>query len=74
LSNVCTLRKAVNNASDNAATYPQCQAGEGGGIVDTIAFNMPGTITFSLGGPPEDGGESGDLDVTDNLTIIGPKQ
>src|SRR5829696_5005483 len=71
LSNVCTLRKAVNNASDNAATYPQCQAGEGGGIVDTIVFLVPGTITFSLGGPPEDGGESGDLDVTDDLTIIG---
>ena len=71
VSNVCTLRKAVNNASDNAATYPQCQAGEGGGIVDTIVFNVPGTITFALGGPPEDGGESGDLDVTDDLTIIG---
>ena len=71
LSNVCTLRKAVNNASDNAATYPQCQAGEGGGIVDTIVFNLPGTITFTLGGPPEDGGESGDLDVTGDLTIIG---
>ncbi len=71
LSNVCTLRKAVNNASDNAATYPQCQAGEGGGIVDTIVFNLPGTITFTLGGPPENGGESGDLDVTDDLTIIG---
>ncbi|HWT02954.1 MAG TPA: Ig-like domain-containing protein [Pyrinomonadaceae bacterium] len=71
LSNVCTLRKAVNNASDNLATYPQCQAGEGGGIVDTIVFLVPGTITFSLGGPPENGGESGDLDVTDDLTIIG---
>ena len=71
LSNVCTLRKAVNNASDNAATYPQCQAGEGGGIVDTIVFNVSGPIVFTLGGPPEDGGESGDLDVTGDLTIIG---
>src|SRR5215207_6714991 len=72
LSNVCTLRKAVNNANDNLATYPQCQAGEAGpGVVDTIVFNLPGTVTFSLGGPPEDGGESGDLDVTDDLTVIG---
>jgi hypothetical protein len=71
LSNVCTLRKAVNNANDNLATYPQCQAGEANPVVDTIVFNVPGTITFTLGGPPEDGGESGDLDVTDNLTIIG---
>ena len=71
LSNVCTLRKAVNNANDNLATYPQCQQGEAGPVVDTIVFNVPGTITFALGGPPEDGGESGDLDVTDSLTIIG---
>src|SRR5215204_4981567 len=72
LSNVCTLRKAVNNANDNDISYPQCQGGEAGpGVVDTIVFNVPGTITFTLGGPTEDGGESGDLDVTDNLTIIG---
>src|SRR5918992_405567 len=38
LSNICTLRKAVNNA---------------------------------LGGPPEDGGESGDLDVYGDLIITG---
>jgi hypothetical protein len=71
LSNVCTLRKAVNNASDNAATYPQCQAGEAGPVVDTIVFNLPGTVTFTLAGVNEEGGETGDLDVTDNLTIIG---
>ena len=71
LANVCTLRKAVNNANDNLATYPQCQAGEAGPVVDTIVFNAPGTVTFALGGPPEDAGESGDLDVTDDLTIIG---
>ena len=40
--NHCTLRKAVNNANDNLATYPQCQAGE-----------------------------TGDLDVTDDLIITG---
>jgi hypothetical protein len=71
LSNVCTLRKAVNNANDNDISYPQCQGGEASPVVDTIVFNVPGTITFALGGPPEDGGESGDLDVTDDLTIIG---
>ena len=71
LSNICTLRKAVNNANDNLATYPQCQAGEGGGIVDTIVFNVPGTITFALAGANEDGGETGDLDVTGDLVITG---
>ena len=71
LSNHCTLRKAINNANDNAGTYPQCQNGEGGGIVDTIVFNLPGTVTFALAGTNEDDGETGDLDITDSLTIIG---
>ena len=71
LSNICTLRKAVNNANDNDITYPQCQGGEAGPVVDTIVFNVPGTITFALAGANEDGGETGDLDVTDDLTITG---
>jgi hypothetical protein len=69
LSNHCTLRKAINNANDNTATYPQCQAGEVGN--DTIVFNLPGTITFALAGTNEEGGETGDLDITDSITIIG---
>ncbi|MFL6255926.1 MAG: Ig-like domain-containing protein [Pyrinomonadaceae bacterium] len=71
LSNVCTLRKAVNNANDNAATYPQCQAGEASPVVDTIVFNFSGPIVFALAGANEEGGETGDLDVTDNLIITG---
>ncbi|HYN84597.1 MAG TPA: cadherin-like domain-containing protein [Pyrinomonadaceae bacterium] len=74
LSNVCTLRKAVNNANDNDITYPQCQGGEAGGpggVTDTIIFYLPGTVTFALGGAGEEGGETGDLDITDDLTIIG---
>ncbi|MFL6335649.1 MAG: Ig-like domain-containing protein [Pyrinomonadaceae bacterium] len=71
LSNVCTLRKAVNNANDNLATYPQCQAGEASPVVDTIVFNVSGPIVFALAGANEEGGETGDLDVTDNLTITG---
>ena len=71
-SNVCTLRKAINNANDNLATYPQCQQGEPSNVaIDTIIFYVPGTITFALAGANEDGGETGDLDVTDSLTIIG---
>ncbi|MBV9924591.1 MAG: tandem-95 repeat protein [Acidobacteria bacterium] len=66
--NHCTLRKAVNNANDDSAPYPQCQAGSG---ADTIVFNLPGTVTFALAGANEEGGETGDLDVTDDLTITG---
>jgi hypothetical protein len=66
--NLCTLRKAVVNANQDAAVYPQCQAGSGH---DEIVFNLPGTITFALAGFMEDGGLTGDLDITDDLTIIG---
>lgn len=71
VSNVCTLRKAVNNANDNLATYPQCQAGEANPVVDSIVFNVSGPIVFVLAGANEEGGETGDLDVTDNLIITG---
>jgi len=66
--NHCTLRKAVINANDDAATYPQCQAGSG---VDEIVFNLPGTVTFALAGGSEENGLTGDLDVRASLTITG---
>lgn len=66
--NHCTLRKAIINANMDAAIYPQCQAGSGH---DEIVFDLPGTMTFTLVGILEDEGEEGDLDITDDLTIIG---
>jgi hypothetical protein len=73
LSNHCTLRKALGNANLNgmASPYPQCQAGEGGGVVDTITFLFPGAVTLSLAGQSEDAGLTGDLDIIDSVTIIG---
>jgi len=66
--NHCTLRKAIINANDDAATYPQCQAGSG---LDEIVFNLPGTITFAYPGIMEDAAVTGDLDITSSLTITG---
>jgi len=66
--NHCTLRKAIINANDDAATYPQCQAGSG---ADEIVFNLPGTITFAYPGIMEDAAVTGDLDITSSLTITG---
>lgn len=66
--NHCTLRKAIINANMDAAIYPQCQAGSGH---DEIVFNLPGAVNFFLVGVLEDEGEEGDLDITDDLTIIG---
>lgn len=37
----CTLREAIINANDNAATWPDCAAGSG---ADTITFGLSGTI------------------------------
>ena len=73
VANHCTLRKAVMNANANgmASPFPQCQAGEGGGVVDVINFLSPGPYVFALAGANEDGAATGDLDITDNLTIIG---
>jgi len=66
--NHCTLRKAIINANVDSAPYPQCQAGSG---LDEIVFNLPGTITFAYPGIMEDGGVTGDLDITSSLTITG---
>ena len=53
----CTLRAAVQEA--NAAPG-----------VDTIAL-PPGTYTLTIGGDEEDDGLTGDLDISDDLTIQG---
>ena len=68
LSNHCTLRKAILNANANSGPYPQCANGSG---ADTITFLFSGTVTLSLTGAGEDAGLTGDLDITDDLTIIG---
>ncbi|MFT6288926.1 MAG: CSLREA domain-containing protein [Alcanivorax sp.] len=39
----CTLREAIENANNNAATNADCAAGTG---ADTITFNLSGTITL----------------------------
>ena len=40
----CTLREAIQNANNNAATNVDCTAGSG---ADTITFSVSGTITLS---------------------------
>ena len=66
--NHCTLRKAIINANNDAATYPQCAAGSG---IDTIVFLSPMTVTFALAGISENGGLTGDLDITESVIIDG---
>jgi hypothetical protein len=69
---VCTIREAIINANNNAATWADCAAGAG---ADTI--NLPaGTITLSIPNTPsafsaEELSLRGDLDITSALTING---
>ncbi len=69
---VCSIREAIINANNDAATWSNCAAGSG---ADTI--NLPaGTITLSIPNGPdsftmEQLSLTGDLDITSNMTING---
>lgn len=54
----CSLREAVLDANANAGA-------------DVITFALDGTFTLALSGRNEDGAATGDLDIKDDLTIIG---
>jgi hypothetical protein len=68
----CTIREAIINANNNAATWPDCAAGSGSDVI-----NLPaGTITLSIPNTPsgviaEELSLKGDLDITNSLTING---
>ncbi|HEY0173886.1 MAG TPA: cadherin-like domain-containing protein [Pyrinomonadaceae bacterium] len=69
----CTLREAVINANNDAATWPDCAAGGG---ADVINIGPAGTITFAIVNTPGPGDTDelaleGDLDISSSLTING---
>jgi len=43
----CTLREAIQNANDDAATFSDCVAGTGADIIDFGGAAASGTITFT---------------------------
>ncbi|MBK7975775.1 MAG: hypothetical protein IPK07_21705 [Deltaproteobacteria bacterium] len=63
----CTLREAVLSANTNTSVGP-CVAGDPG--ADVIVLSA-GTYDLSIGGPGEDAGETGDLDVRESVEIAG---
>lgn len=69
---VCTIREAVINANNDAATWADCAASSGADVI-----NLPaGTITLSLPNAPssftaEEFAMTGDLDILGSLTING---
>ena len=62
----CSLREAIRAANTNAAV-DACPAGTG---FDTVAI-PPGTYNLTVSGAGEDEGTSGDLDIFDDLIVVG---
>ena len=74
----CSIREAIINANNDAATWADCTAGSG---VDTIVLPA-GTITFAIAntpGPPDQPANmdsdqvaaKGDLDILSSMNIVG---
>jgi CSLREA domain-containing protein len=62
----CTLREAIRAANTDSAV-DACPAGSG---ADTIIL-ATGTYTLTIAGAGEDTAQTGDLDITEDLTITG---
>jgi CSLREA domain-containing protein len=65
----CSLREAVLAANGDTAV-DACTAGSG----DDVITLPPGTYTLTLAGAGEDAAQTGDLDLTGNVTINGAGQ
>ncbi len=63
----CSLREAIRSANVDAAVHPDCPAGTG---ADTIRLPA-GTYRLTIPGAGEDAAATGDLDITETVTILG---
>lgn len=66
----CTLREAIIAANTDSALYVtpgECPAGSGADTIQLYAFTYP----LSTGGAGEDDAYTGDLDILEDLTILG---
>jgi len=62
----CSLREAIQAANTDSAV-DSCAAGDGDDTIDLPA----GTYLLGIAGANEDGNETGDLDINDDVTIVG---
>lgn len=66
----CSLREAIANANNNNAAQVDCASGSNAS--DVIELDaLTSTYTLSRAGSGEDGNATGDLDITEGLTING---
>lgn len=72
---LCTLREAMTNANNNAATFPDCPAGQGGPTLDVIEFDPSlSGFTINLSGqqlPPIVGRLHIDASMVTSLSVSG---
>jgi CSLREA domain-containing protein len=71
---VCTLREAIENASKNQPTNPDCAAGDSAGGADTITFSVKGTILLKSTLPHVFGRNGLTIDGGNNIVINGNKK
>ncbi len=66
----CSLREAIASANQDQSV-DDCEAGNGADIIEFAPRQEPRRFRLFRGGINDDTGASGDLDITDDLTIMG---
>jgi len=65
---LCSLREAIDNANNDNQAHTDCLQGSGQDVI----YLPDWLFTLQINGPRvEDGNQSGDFDITDDLVIIG---
>lgn len=68
----CSLREAVVNANNNdQSVSDDCPAGDAAPVVDEIVFDLSDFFLLNLGSSGEDNAMGGDLDILEDLRIVG---
>jgi CSLREA domain-containing protein len=71
----CSIREAIINANNDAATWPDCAAGSGADIINlpagTITFAIPNPVTSPCCLDSDQQAAWGDLDIISSMTING---
>ena len=67
----CSLREAIANANQNNGAQADCIAGSGADVITFNASLNSTALLLSIAGTGEDANLTGDLDITDDLTISG---